>query len=55
MQRYLLKRVALAAVSLLVVSVIIFALSRAAGDPSHVYLDDYSTQEDWDRLSVVWD
>jgi peptide/nickel transport system permease protein len=53
MQRYLLKRIALAMVTLLVVSVIIFAMSRAAGDPRHVYLDDYSTQEDWDRLTVA--
>ena len=53
MQRYLLKRLALAVVTLLVVSVIIFAMSRAAGDPRHVYLDDYSTQEDWDRLTVA--
>lgn len=53
MQRYLLKRFGLAMVTLLVVSVIIFAMSRAAGDPRHVYLDDYSTQEDWDRLTVA--
>lgn len=53
MQRYLMKRLALAVVTLLVVSVIIFAMSRAAGDPRHVYLDDYSTQEDWDRLTVA--
>jgi peptide/nickel transport system permease protein len=53
MQRYLLKRLALAVVTLLVVSVIIFAMSRAAGDPRHVYLDDYSTQADWDRLTVA--
>ena len=53
MQRYLVKRLALAVVTLLVVSVIIFAMSRAAGDPRHVYLDDYSTQADWDRLTVA--
>jgi peptide/nickel transport system permease protein len=53
MQRYLFKRLALAVVTLLVVSVIIFAMSRAAGDPRHVYLDDYSTQADWDRLTVA--
>jgi peptide/nickel transport system permease protein len=35
------------------VSLIIFVMSRAAGDPRHVYLDDYSTQEDWDRLTVT--
>ena len=27
-------------------------MSRAAGDPRHVFLDDYSTQADWDRLTV---
>lgn len=52
MQRYLLKRLVLAMLTLVVVSVIIFALSRASGDPRHVYLDDYSTQADWDRLTI---
>ena len=51
MQRYLLRRVLLALLTLLAVSMIIFVMSRAAGDPRHVYLDDYSTQEDWDRLT----
>ena len=51
MQRYLLRRVILALVTLLAVSLIIFVMSRAAGDPRHVYLDDYSTQADWDRLT----
>jgi peptide/nickel transport system permease protein len=51
MQRYLARRVVLALVTLLAVSLIIFIMSRAAGDPRHVYLDDYSTQEDWDRLT----
>ena len=53
MQRYLVRRVLLALVTLLAVSLIIFVLSRASGDPRHVYLDDYSTQEDWDRLTVA--
>ena len=34
-------------------SLIIFIMSRASGDPRHIYLDDYSTQEDWDRMGVV--
>ena len=51
MQRYLLRRVVLALVTLLAVSLIIFVMSRAAGDPRHVYLDDYSTQADWDKLT----
>ena len=53
MQRYLLRRILLALVTLLAVSLIIFVMSRAAGDPRHVYLDDYSTQEDWDRLTAT--
>ena len=53
MQKYLARRLVLAFVTLLCVSVIIFILSRVSGDPRHIYLDDYSTQEDWDRMGVV--
>ena len=52
MQRYLLRRLLMAIVTLFAVSLIIFIMSRAAGDPRHIYLDDYSTQEDWDRLTL---
>ena len=52
MQRYLVRRILMALVTLLAVTVIIFVMSRAAGDPRHIYLDDYSTQEDWDRLTI---
>lgn len=51
MQRFLIRRALIAVVILLLVSVIIFAMSRAAGDPRHVFLDDYATQEDWEHLS----
>ena len=53
MQKYLARRLVLAFVTLLSVSVILFILSRVSGDPRHIYLDDYSTQEDWDRMGVV--
>ena len=53
MQKYLLRRLLLALVTLLAVSVIIFILSRVSGDPRHIYLDDYSTQEDWDRMGEL--
>ena len=53
MQRYLVRRILLALLTLLVVSLIIFVMSRAAGDPRHVFLDDYSTQEDWDALTIT--
>ena len=52
MQRYLVRRILMALVTLLAVTVIIFVMSWAAGDPRHIYLDDYSTQEDWDRLTI---
>ncbi len=52
MQRFLLRRFLIALVILWLVSVIIFAMSRAAGDPRHVFMDDYSTQEDWEHLSA---
>ena len=50
MQRYLVRRFALAIVTLLAVSLIIFILSRSAGDPVSLMLDEYSTQEDIDRM-----
>ena len=50
MQRYLLRRLILAVITLLAVSLIIFILSRSAGDPVSLMLDEYSTQEDIDRL-----
>ncbi len=52
MQRFLVRRFFISIITLFVVSVVIFAMSRAAGDPRHIFLDDYSTQEDWDRLTV---
>jgi len=53
MQRFLARRFLIMVLNLLVVSLVIFAMSRAAGDPRHVFLDDYSTQADWDRLTVA--
>jgi peptide/nickel transport system permease protein len=53
MQKYLVRRTLLAFLTLLAVSLIIFAMSRAAGDPRHVYINEYSTQEDWDRLTAA--
>jgi len=52
MQRFLVRRFFISIITLVVVSVVIFAMSRASGDPRHIFLDDYSTQEDWDRLTV---
>ncbi|MFQ6029911.1 MAG: ABC transporter permease [Dehalococcoidia bacterium] len=51
MQRFIIRRLFIAIAVLWIVSVIIFAMSRAAGDPRHIFLDDYATQEDWDHLT----
>jgi len=51
MQRYLARRFVMAIITLFAVSLLIFIMSRAAGDPRMIYLDDYSTQEDWDKLT----
>src|SRR5918999_5695599 len=50
MQKFLARRFALALVTLLATSLIIFIMSRASGDPRYIYLDDYSTQADWERM-----
>ena len=50
MQKYLVRRLVLAVVTLLAVSLVIFILSRSAGDPVSLMLDEYSTQEDIDRM-----
>ncbi len=43
----------IAIITIFVVSLIIFIMSRVSGDPRHIYLDDYSTQEDWDRMGAL--
>ena len=50
MQRCLLRRFLISSGTVLVVSVMIFGMSRAVGDPRVLLLDDYSTKDDWDRL-----
>ena len=50
MQKFLVRRFFIAIITVMIVSVIIFIMSRAAGDPRALLLDDYSTMEDWDRL-----
>ena len=53
MQRFLVRRFFISIVTLLAVSLIIFVMSRAAGDPRTLLLDDYATQEQWDSLGTV--
>ncbi len=53
MQKFLVRRFFISIVTVLLVSVIIFIMSRAAGDPRAMLLDDYSTMEDWDRMGAA--
>ena len=53
MQRFLARRLIIAIITVFVVSLLIFIMSRVSGDPRHIYLDDYSTQEDWDRMGAL--
>ena len=50
MQKFLVRRFLVAIVTVMAVSLVIFIMSRAAGDPRALLLDDYSTMEDWDRM-----
>ncbi len=50
MQRFLVRRFLIAIVTIMAVSLVIFIMSRAVGDPRALLLDDYSTMEDWDRM-----
>ena len=53
MQKFLVRRLVIAVITVVAVSLLIFVMSRISGDPRHVYLDDYSTQEDWDRMGAA--
>ncbi len=50
MQRYLVRRLLITIVTVLAVSVIIFALARAAGDPRYLLLPVTATEEQFDAL-----
>lgn len=48
MTRFVLRRLVYAVAMLVAVSVFLFGLSRAAGDPRFLYLNEYTTKEQWD-------
>jgi peptide/nickel transport system permease protein len=51
MQRYIVRRLVQAMITLLLVSVIVFILGRLTGDPVALLLTEYSTEEDKIRLT----
>ncbi len=48
MQKFLLRRLLLLVFVLVGVSFVVFAMSRIQGDPRLLYLNEYTTQEQWD-------
>ena len=52
MTAFLIRRAFTMVLVALVVSVLVFALARAQGDPRYMYLSEYMTQEQWDELGV---
>ncbi len=52
MTAFLIRRAFTMVLVALVVSVLVFALARAQGDPRYMYLSEHMTQEQWDELGV---
>ena len=52
MVRFLIRRVALGLVVMWFATIIVFALSRAAGDPRYLFVSEYSTKEQWEEWGV---
>ncbi|MBM3958927.1 MAG: ABC transporter permease [SAR202 cluster bacterium] len=48
MTRLLLRRVLASLVVLWLASILVFVLSRASGDPRHLFISEYTTKEQWD-------
>ncbi len=49
MRRFFLRRVITSLLMVLLTTVFVFALSRAAGDPRYLYLNEYTTTEVWEQ------
>ena len=54
MQRFIIVRLFHATIALFAVSLIVFSMARVTGNPLDVLLPDEATQEDFDRIKIVW-
>ena len=52
MAKFFVRRISFAALVMLLISVFVFSLSRASGDPRNVYLDEYATDEMYEAWGV---
>ena len=50
LQRFLIRRLIIMLITLWVVSIIIFGMARAAGDPRGVFLSDYAGPVEWEEM-----
>lgn len=53
MQRFLVRRLITLGITLWVVSIIIFAMARASGDPRGVLLSDYAGPQEWEEMGRI--
>ncbi len=53
MQRFLIRRLFTLVITLWLVSIIIFAMARASGDPRGVLLSDYAGPAEWEEMGRV--
>ena len=53
MQRFLVRRLLITVITLMAVSLVIFIMARASGDPRTLMLDELSTEEQWEELGRV--
>lgn len=49
MAKFVLKRLAYSIVVIVATTAFVFVMSRATGDPRHLFLSEYSTAQDWER------
>ncbi len=53
MQRFLVRRLIITIITLLAVSLVIFIMARASGDPRTLMLDELSTEDQWEELGEL--
>ena len=54
MTKFLVRRFFYAIAVVILVTLFVFVLSRASGDPRTVFLNEYTTQEQWDEWGRQW-
>jgi peptide/nickel transport system permease protein len=50
--KFFVRRISFAALVLLLISIFVFSLSRASGDPRNLYLDEYATDEMYEAWGI---